>query len=435
MSQTALITLLSILLFTGGIFGGGQQTKKPNREPNPPIQAVESEPRGVVRANTVAVHEEPRSREVIAHLVRGDDVSILSESDGWYRVRIANGQIGYVNTFSISTDPTSRPAERRSEYEVVAYYLTDSRRPSMPSLEENIDLISAVIPWMWQISETGDLIEDFHTTDVARALTLAGTNERQGVALVHNLQQTSSGTTTFDASLAHQILSSPRVRANAVENIARKLGEWGMSGVHIDFEKVLPRDRQNLNLFMKALYERLHPQGFEVSIAVPAKTRDSITDSWSGGYDYATIARYSDKMMLMTYDEHWYGGEAGPVASIGWVERVVRYALAAGVPSEKIVLGVPGYGYDWPRHGRAVSVTYRQAMAKASQHGARIQWDDTAKVPYFHYGAGRQVWFENRSSLSHKIDLVKEYDLRGISLWRLGQEDPGIWSVIRDHLG
>lgn len=432
MSQTALITLLSILLFTGGIFGGGQKTKTPTRDPNPPIQA-ESESRGVVRANTVAVHEEPRSREVTAHLVRGDEVTILSETDGWYRVRIANGQTGYVNTFAISTATTSTPVKRSGKYEVVAYYLTDSRRPSMPSLTENVDLISTVVPWMWQISESGELIDDFDSRDVGRALTLAGTNKRKGVALVHNLQQTASGATTFDASLAHQILSSPRVRAKAVDNLSRKLKEWGMSGVHIDFEKVLPRDRQNLNLFMKELYERLHPEGLEVSIAVPSKTRDSISDSWSGGYDYATIARYSDKMMLMTYDEHWYGGEAGPVASIGWVERVVRYAISAGVPNEKIVLGVPGYGYDWPRHGRAKAVTYREAMATASQHGARILWEDTAKVPYFHYGAGRQVWFENRSSLSHKIDLVKEYGLRGISLWRLGQEDPGIWSVIRDN--
>lgn len=433
MSQTTLITLLTILLFTSGLFGGGTKTTTPSPQSTPPALQVEAGERGVIRANTVAVHEEPGSRSVIAHLVRGDEVTVLSQSSGWYRVRIANGQVGYVNTFAVSTSPTSRPVQRSTRHEVITYYLTDSRRPSMPSLEGNIDLIHTVIPWMWQVSETGELIDDFDHRDVGAALTFAGNNQRQGVALVHNMQPTQSGTVNFDGNLAHRILSSSHVRARLVDNLARKVEEWGLAGVHIDFEMVRPADRQNLNLFMQALYDRFHPLGYEVSIAVPAKTHDSMADSWTGGYDYATLHRYTDKMMLMTYDEHWRGGPPGPVASIGWVERVVRYALSVGVPPQKIVLGVPGYGYDWPRQGRARAVTYAEAMALASQHGARIQWDDTAKVPFFRYG-DRQVWFENRSSLSHKVELVKRYDLRGISLWRLGQEDPGIWSVLRELL-
>lgn len=432
MSQTTLIALLTILLLTGGIFGGPSSKPAPDVA-TPPAQSTSERP-GYVRANTVAVHDAPRSRSVIAHLVRGDEVTILSETDGWYRVRIANGQVGFVNTFAISTTRTSTPVRGQSKYEVAAYYLTDSRRPSMPSLEENIDLITTVIPWMWQVTDSGRLIDDFDSRDVAAALRLAGTHGRRGLALVHNVRPTSAGSVTFDANLAHAILSSPKVRSQTIENLLRQAKAWNLSGVHIDFEMVPPQDRQNLNLFMQELYNRLRPEGLEVTIAVPAKTRESLSDWWSGGFDYATLARYSDKMMIMAYDEHWRGGPPGPVASIGWVERVIRFALSQGVPPEKIVLGVPAYGYDWPREGRGVSRTYQEAMEIASRHGARIEWDDTAKVPYFRYGDGRQVWFENRSSLSHKIELVKKYGLAGISLWRLGQEDPGIWSVIRENL-
>ncbi len=431
MSQTALITLLAILLYTGGLFGGPRSGKI---ETAPPGAHSISEQKGVVRASTVAVHDAPRSRNIIANLVRGDEVTILGEAGGWYEVRLPNGQTGFVNTFAVTTATTSIPAARPGRYDVFAYYVTDLRRPSMPSLRENVDVITAVVPWMWQVTPDGDLLADFSSGEVAQALAFAGSRGAGSYALVHNLRQTASGAITFDAALASELLANPASRARAAEAILRRLEEWSMSGVHIDFEQVLPRDRQNLNLFLKTLAERLRPAGFSVTIAVPAKVSDSAASSWSGGYDYATIARYVDKMVLMTYDEHWRGGEPGPVASIGWVEKVVRYALSVGVPPEKIILGIPAYGYDWPRRGQGRAVTYAEAMELAGRHGVRIEWDDEAKVPHFTYGDGRKVYFENRASIAHKIGLVKKYGLAGVSLWRLGQEDPGIWTVIRSEL-
>lgn len=432
MSQSALITLLAILLYTGGLFGGAS-SKSDYKDVPPPVVSTH-ENNGVIRANTVAVHEQPRSREVIAHLVRGDQVTILSESDGWSRVRMANGQIGFVNSFAVASASTSNPRGRSNKYEVVAYYVTDSRLPSMPSLQENADVITTLIPWMWQVTPLGLAETDFSTSDVARALSLAGANGVKSHALIHNIGETQTGTVNFSGSMIHQVLADPATRAQTIEAIYRYLVNWGMNGVHVDFENVQPSDRQNLNQFLKELYERFKPAGLQVSIAVPAKTQENYVNSFSGAYDYATIGRYVDAMMIMAYDEHWRGGPPGPVASVGWVERVVRYALSTGVPANKIVLGVPAYGYDWPASGRGRAVTYRQAMEQASQHGVRIQWDNTAKVPFYRYGGGRTVYFEDRSSLSHKLEIVKEYGLAGISLWRLGQEDPGIWSVIRQQL-
>lgn len=432
MSQTALITLLAILLFTGGFFGGGSPSKDDAGRVPPPATST-TEAYGVIRANTVAVHAAPKSREVIAHLVRGDQVTILKETDGWYRIRMANGQEGYVNTFAVASGSTSIARPTSGKYQVVAYYVTDSRLPSLPSLRENLDVITTVIPWMWQVTPLG-LVEDFSVSDVAGALHLAGTHGIKSHALIHNIGETQTGTVNFSGSMIHQVLADPTTRSRTIETIYRHLVNWGMNGVHVDFENVQPSDRQNLNQFLKELYERMKPAGIEVSIAVPAKTQENYVNAFSGAYDYATISRYVDAMMIMAYDEHWRGGPPGPVASIGWVERVVRYAISAGVPPEKIILGVPAYGYDWPPNGRGRAVTYRQAIEQASQHGAKIQWDDTAKVPYYRYAGGREVWFEDRSSLSHKLEIVKKYGLAGISLWRLGQEDPGIWSVIREQL-
>lgn len=100
----------------------------------------------------------------------------------------------------------------------------------------------------------------------------------------------------------------------------------------------------------------------------------------------------------------------------------------------KIVLGIPNYGYDWPSSGMADALTYDQTMQLAASEGASIRWESDSKVPYFTYGNNRQVWFENRYSIKYKLELVNEYNLNGIALWRLGQEDQEIWDVINETL-
>ena len=434
MSQTALITLLAILLYTGGFFGGF--SSKSDYKDAPPPAVSTTEQHGVIRANTVAVHEQPRSREVIAHLVRGDHVTILSESDGWYRVRMANGQIGYVNTFAVASASTSSPRGRSGKYEVVAYYLSDSRLPSMPSLQENIDIISTVIPWMWQVTPLGLAETDFSAGDVARALQLAGSHGVKSQALIHNIGETQTGAINFSGSMIHQVLADPDDPRPDDRSDLPHLVNWGMNGVHVDFENVQPSDRQNLNQFLKELYERLKPAGLDVSIAVPAKTQESYVNSFSGAYDYATISP-----LRRRHDDHGLRRAlAGRTARTGRLDRLGRDGWS-GTPSRPVCRRTRSSSgcrrtatTGRPTVGGGPSRTDRP-MEQASQHGARIQWDDTAKVPYYRYGAGRTVYFEDRSSLSHKLKIVKEYGLGGISLWRLGQEDPGIWSVIRQQLG
>ncbi len=63
----------------------------------------------------------------------------------------------------------------------------------------------------------------------------------------------------------------------------------------------------------------------------------------------------------------------------------------------------------------------------------KLQWDNTAKYHWFKYedDAGtRTVWYEDPSSLVHKIALAQEFEVAGISIWRLGDEDPEYWKLL-----
>jgi spore germination protein YaaH len=241
----------------------------------------------------------------------------------------------------------------------------------------------------------------------------------------------------FDGAIAKTLLESPTNRKNFITKLMALIGNNGYKGVNIDLEGIYYYDRSYYTTFLSEVNAALKPAGYTVTVSVPAKTSDSPTNSWSGAYDYAAIARYADQVIIMTYDEHYPGGTPGPVASINWVNNVVKYAVAV-IPKEKLLLGVAAYGYDW--YGtttKAYSVNGCYNLAAANN--AQIQWDEVSKCPYFKYtdssGTAHTVWFENAQSLGYKLDAVNSSGVSGIAIWRLGLENTDYWNTIKSKLG
>ncbi|KRQ86201.1 putative sporulation-specific glycosylase YdhD [Caloramator mitchellensis] len=240
----------------------------------------------------------------------------------------------------------------------------------------------------------------------------------------------------FSGEVAKQLLESPSNRQNLIGNILNAIKSNGYKGVNIDLEGVYYYDRAYLSTFIKELYDVLKPLGYIITISVPAKTSDSLTNSWNGAYDYAELAKYVDQFVLMTYDEHYPGGTPGAIASIGWVQKVIEYTISV-VPKDKVILGLAAYGYDWSSNGtKAYSINGIYNLA--ANNGATILWDDASKSPYFNYkdasGLTHSVWFENEVSISYKLDLVNSYNLSGIAIWRLGLENAAYWDTIKTKL-
>ena len=240
-------------------------------------------------------------------------------------------------------------------------------------------------------------------------------------------------TNNFNGNVAKALLESQVNRQNLINNILATLKSKGFKGVNVDMEGVFYYDRSYYSAFIKELYAALHSQGFTVTASIPAKTNDSPSNGWSGAFDYAVIGQFTDKIAIMTYDEHEPSSAAGPIASIGWVQNVVNYAVSV-IPRDKILLGTAAYGYDWASTGNkayGIDAIYKLA----SSQGAQILWNDNYKSPYFNYkdasGISHSVWFENGTSLSYKLDIVNNYNLAGIAIWRLGFENSDYWTNIR----
>jgi spore germination protein YaaH len=134
----------------------------------------------------------------------------------------------------------------------------------------------------------------------------------------------------------------------------------------------------------------------------------------------------------MSYDEHGSWSSPGPVASIGWVTNVVNYAKTV-IPTNKILLGLAAYGYEWSSAGnKALSLS--QIYSRVSTYGGVVQWDTTSHSPYYIYtdtnGIQHTIWFENGDSIAYKCDLVNQNNLLGVGIWRLGLENSAYWNTI-----
>ncbi|ADG82246.1 glycosyl hydrolase family 18 protein [Thermincola potens] len=314
-------------------------------------------------------------------------------------------------------------------FERVGYYAEDwpGDTGSLRSIEKYGQYMTAVVPFAYRVDKYGNLSGQL-TGNLLRA---ANEKRLNVLVLVHNFNNNG-----FDRQLISAVLNDSKARNNLIENILKLIREKTLAGVNIDFENISPSERNKFNDFLKRLKDKLRAEGYLLTVSVPAKTWDNKQDAWSGGFDYRFIGSVADRVMLMTYDEHWFGGSPGPIASLPWVENVLKFTTSQ-IPKDKLLLGIGTYGYDWGQKGKGRTVSSSKALQLAKQYGAKIQWDAKAQVPYFYYwtsGEKRTVWFESTQSAALKAQLVKKYDVGGIAVWRLGFEDGAFWETMSTNL-
>jgi spore germination protein len=297
---------------------------------------------------------------------------------------------------------------------VLAFYDDRQERPRgqvLPLVVRNRDLISDLAPLWYHIRADGGVI-DVSEADVKA---FARRERIPLMPLVNNLE----GTSAF--------LLDDAARRRAVQALADVVTREGYDGINIDFQLLKPEARAGLDAFMRDLYGTLHPKGKLVTIdIVPAGRPSQARDA----YDYPTLARSADRIILMTYDAHEETSRPGPVAPVDWVERRIRLAIRLGVSPSRLLLGIADYGYDWPAGGgRGESIPLKQI--KAMNVTPARDADGSPHFTYQRAGASRVVWYEDEVSVVRKIDLAKKYRLSGLALWRVGYETPEFWDAIR----
>ena len=297
-------------------------------------------------------------------------------------------------------------------------------------LQRELPFLTNLTPFTYGITETGELVDldDRSLIAAARYMDVA--------PLMHLSTLTREG--NFSNELASLVLNDMTVQNRLVSNIIAKLQERGYTGLDVDFEFVFARDAVPYANFIDRLRRELSPLGYPVIVALAPKTSANQPGLLYEGHNYRLLGQAADQLLLMTYEWGYTYGPPMAVAPLPNVRRVVEYALTE-IPAEKLWLGIPNYGYDWPLpfvqgESRATSISNQYAVQLALRYNAAIQYDQTAQSPWFRYrdeqGREHEVWFEDARSIQAKLALIPEYGLYGAGYWNLMRPFPQNWVVL-----
>lgn len=244
----------------------------------------------------------------------------------------------------------------------------------------------------------------------------------------------------FNNNLIHVMVQNYTVRANLISQLLDTVREKNYTGVDVDFEFILAEDREAFADFVSVLREEMNNAGYSVSAALAPKTSANQPGLLYEGKDYRLLGEAANWVLLMTYEWGYTYGPPMAVAPLPNVRQVIEYGLTE-IPAEKINMGIPNYGYDWPlpfERGVTAARTIGniEAVDIAIANGAEIQYDEMVQSPYFNYTANgivHEVWFEDARSIQAKLALVPEYDLRGVGYWQIMKLFRANWLLVAEE--
>lgn len=311
--------------------------------------------------------------------------------------------------------------------DVNGYAFPNIREDALENALPNLSFFSI---FSYQIREDGSVVP----INDEGLINTAWNNDVKPFMVITNIGESGG----FNSDLVSTVLYDENVKNTLINNVIEILNDKNYAGLDVDFEYVYPSDREAYNNFLREVANRIKPLGYILTTAVAPKISANQPGLLYEAHDYPVHGEVADHVIIMTYEWGYTYGPPMAVAPINEVERVLRYAVSA-IPSRKILMGMPNYGYDWTlpyrRGSRANAISNLQAVNLAINNGATIQYDETSQAPFFYYtdenGARHVVWFDDARSLTARLRLVEKYNLGGVSYWTINRLFRTLWYTLR----
>lgn len=325
------------------------------------------------------------------------------------------------------------PPKEKKIAEIGAYIdpnITGSRSPEVA--KEASKYLTYIQVFSYHVTRSGSLTP----LDDSAIINAAYSQRALPLMVITNFEEG-----TFKRELATLILSSPELQDKMLNEALAIMKAKGFMGLDFDFEYIGAENRERYNQFLKKAKQILSEKGYLLSTALAPKISDDQKGILYEGHDYAAQGQIVDFIFFMTYEWGWSGGPPMAVSPINEVKKVMDYAISR-VPKNKIMMGIPLYGYDWTLpyvpHGKfARAISSQQAILTAAKYGVPISYDSAAQAPFYRYtdesGKRHEVWFDDARSIQAKFNLVKSLGIRGFFYWVLGRDFPQNWLLLEDN--
>lgn len=371
---------------------------------------------------------------ILTELEQGEQVDVLETMEKWSRVRTEDGYIGYIENRRLDGREQVTP---ESSFEAPVYtsismdekvrlgFHQVTRQEANNTLESYVSVtkdMNVIVPtWFNVISDDGtyNSLASKEYVDKAHEMGL------QVWAMVENVSTQESVKNLNTKTL----MSSTSTRRKLIENLMKEADTYGFDGFNLDFESLKAEAGPHYVQFIRELSVSCRQKGLVLSVD------NYVPSPYSAFYNRREQGIVADYVIIMGYDEHYAGGDAGSVASISYVKDGIENTLKE-VPKEKVINAVPFYTRVWTvNEGKTTSKAYGIADARqwVADNHVDLTWDQELGQFYGSTvnGNGEQyIWMEDEKAMALKIGLVKDFDLAGVACWKLGFESSDIWDIV-----
>ena len=386
-----------------------------------------------VKKNTSIRYRGGIKSAILTSVKKGTKLRLIEEMENWDQVATDDGYIGYIDKKKVGEAEKTK-FERSFNREQYSYLTMDSKvnmvwhqvtstdaNAYFADATANMTGVNVISPTWFYLTDTSGNIASIASADY---VSQAHEKGLQVWGLIDNFTQEVSTTET---------LSSTAARQNIISQLIQAAQDVGMDGINVDFESLSEDVGTHFLEFLRELSIECHKNNLVLSVDNP------VPEDFTSHYDRAEQGRVVDYVIIMGYDEHYVGSEAGSVASLPWVEQGVQDTLKE-VPAKRVINAIPFYTRLWRTTGGNVTseaIGMDQAQQTIADNNVETYWDKTTSQNYGKYDIDNftyQIWIEDAQSVAEKVKLVSKYDLAGVSAWKLGFENSGIWKVISDNL-
>ena len=386
-----------------------------------------------VKKNTSIRYRGGIKSAILTSVKKGTKLRLIEEMENWDQVATDDGYIGYIDKKKVGEAEKTK-FERSFNREQYSYLTMDSKvnmvwhqvtstdaNAYFADATANMTGVNVISPTWFYLTDTSGNIASIASADY---VSQAHEKGLQVWGLIDNFTQEVSTTET---------LSSTAARQNIISQLIQAAQDVGMDGINVDFESLSEDVGTHFLEFLRELSIECHKNNLVLSVDNP------VPEDFTSHYDRAEQGRVVDYVIIMGYDEHYVGSEAGSVASLPWVEQGIQDTLDE-VPAERVINAIPFYTRLWRTTGGNVTseaIGMDQAQQTIADNNVETYWDKTTSQNYGKYDIDNstyQIWLEDAQSVAEKVKLVSKYDLAGVSAWKLGFENNGIWQVISDNL-